>query len=406
MGSLFGYKGGVILVVGNGFANNLTQYDDFDPGSLFDPTSMEPFSFVVDDFDVDWLTSGPRQGMASGFNAHMRYRESPESAEQPYDLKVNHPLKIGGTELFLIGHGYAPVITIRDGNGDLVHGGPTIFLPENANFLSFGVVRAPDAQPTQIGLEGLFYPTYLKVGDDPINVMGDLKNPTLSLQAYTGDLGMDDGSGQSVYVLDKANAKLLTKPDGSMFRVDLQVGQTVKLPDGAGTVSFDGVQRWNRIQISRTPGMHLALAGVVLSLVGLLMSLFIRPRRVWVRARRSEEDGERHRGRDRRAGPFDGGRRGGRGGRRGRRPARVVRRRDQRRGEAVTDQAWETLSNQAVAAAGLLYFLSLLSYLVQWASLRHVPVGVERKVAVGAGGLDTASESARRRTTSAAGGWR
>ncbi len=292
LGSLFGYKGGVILVVGNGFANNLTQYDDFDPGSLFDPSTMEPFSFAVDEFDVDWLTSGPRQGMARGFNAHLTYRESPESAEQSYDLKVNHPLKIGGTELFLIGHGYAPVITIRDGNGDVAYSGPTIFLPESSNFLSFGVVRAPDAQPTQIGLEGLFYPTYLKVGDDPINVMGDLKNPTLSLLAYTGDLGMDDGTGQSVYVLDKAKATLLTKPDGSMFRVDLQEGQTVELPDGAGTVSFDGVQRWNRIQISRTPGMHVALAGVVLSLVGLLASLFIRPRRVWVRARRSEDDGE------------------------------------------------------------------------------------------------------------------
>ena len=182
------------------------------------------------------------------------------------------------------------MITIRDGNGDLAYSGPTIFLPESSNFLSFGVVRAPDAQPTQIGLEGLFYPTYLKVGDDPINVMGDLKNPTLSLQAYTGDLGMDDGSGQSVYVLDKAKATLLTKPDGSMFRVDLQEGQTVKLPNGAGSVSFDGVQRWNRIQISRTPGMHVALAGVVLSLVGLLASLFIRPRRVWVRARRRPDN--------------------------------------------------------------------------------------------------------------------
>ena len=36
IGSLFGYKGGVILVVGNGFSNTLTQYDDFDPGGLFD----------------------------------------------------------------------------------------------------------------------------------------------------------------------------------------------------------------------------------------------------------------------------------------------------------------------------------------------------------------------------------
>ena len=40
--------------------------------------------------------------------------------------------------------------------------------------------------------------------------------------------------------------------------------------------------------------MHIALAGVVLALVGLLASLFIRPRRVWVRARRlSDDDGER-----------------------------------------------------------------------------------------------------------------
>ena len=57
----------------------------------------------------------------------------------------------------------------------------------------------------------------------------------------------------------------------------------------------------------------------------------------------------------------------------------------------MTDQAWETLSNQAVAAAGLVYFLSLLAYLVQWASLRGVPVAqsTERKVAIGAaGGLD------------------
>ena len=59
LGSLFGYKGGVILVVGNGFSNNLTQYDDFDPGSLFRADDMEPFSFTVDDFDVDWLTDGP-----------------------------------------------------------------------------------------------------------------------------------------------------------------------------------------------------------------------------------------------------------------------------------------------------------------------------------------------------------
>jgi cytochrome c-type biogenesis protein CcsB len=56
----------------------------------------------------------------------------------------------------------------------------------------------------------------------------------------------------------------------------------------------------------------------------------------------------------------------------------------------VTNQAWETLSNQAVAGAGVVYFLSLLSYLVQWASLRNVPVGrvAERKIAVGTAGAE------------------
>ena len=52
----------------------------------------------------------------------------------------------------------------------------------------------------------------------------------------------------------------------------------------------------------------------------------------------------------------------------------------------MTEQAWETLSNQAIAAAGIVYFLSLLAYLVQWASLRNVPVAAAERVAVGAGG--------------------
>jgi cytochrome c biogenesis protein len=290
IGSLFGYRGGVILVVGNGFSNNLTQYDDFVPGSLFDPDAMEPFSFDINSFDVDWLTDGPSQGQARGFVSHLDYRESPTAPEQQYDLRVNHPLTIGGTQVFLIGHGYAPVITVRDGNGDVAYSGPTIFLPTDQTFRSFGVIKAPDASPTQIGLEGEFYPTYAFTdATGPFSVMGDNLNPAISMLVYAGDLGLDSGAPQSVYELDKSGVERVDKPDGSMFRVDLQPGQQVKLPDGLGTVSFDGVERWNKIQISRTPGKMIALGGVVLALLGLMGSLFIRPRRVWVRAREDED---------------------------------------------------------------------------------------------------------------------
>ena len=42
--------------------------------------------------------------------------------------------------------------------------------------------------------------------------------------------------------------------------------------------------------MSQTPGKMIALTGVVLALVGLIGSLFLRPRRIWVRARRSEDE--------------------------------------------------------------------------------------------------------------------
>ena len=298
IGSLFGYKGGVIMFNGKdyGFSNNLTQYDDFAPGSLFDPSVMEPFSFSITDFDVEWMTEGRRAGQARKFVAHLDYETEPGAEPRQYDLKVNHPLSIGGTDVFLIGHGYAPVITIRDGEGNIAQSGPSVFLPTNAQtFESFGVVKAPDAQPTQIGLEGTFYPTFAMGRDAdgnltmPSSAFGNAIDPLVSLQVYTGDVGLDDGTSGSVYVLDKTKATQLTKPNGQPFRMDMRPGDTVTLPDGLGSVTFEGLQRWNKIQISRTPGKLIALTGVVAALLGLLGSLFVRPRRLWVRARRRDD---------------------------------------------------------------------------------------------------------------------
>ena len=96
--------------------------------------------------------------------------------------------------------------------------------------------RRPDAEPGPgIGLEGLFYPTYALVDGDPVNVMGDDRNPTLSMLAYVGDLGLDTGvAAVGLRARQGAGMTQLKKPDGKMFRVDLQPGQTIQLPDGAG----------------------------------------------------------------------------------------------------------------------------------------------------------------------------
>lgn len=283
-GNLFGYQGGVIVTVGNGFSNNLTQYDDFVPGSLYRTEWMEPFAFDITEFDIDWLTSGAGAGQARNFVSHLTYTEEPGGEVQEYDLRVNHPLTIGSTDIFLIGHGYAPVITITDADGEVAYSGPTIFLPTDMNFRSFGVVKAPDAS-VPLALEGELYPTYA-FADGPYSQFGQLVNPLISMEVWTGDLGLDDGVSQSVYVLDKSRMEKLTKEDGSMLRLDMQPGDSVDLPDGLGTVTFEGIERWNKIQISQTPGKFVALGGVVLALLGLIGSLYVRPRRVWVRARR------------------------------------------------------------------------------------------------------------------------
>ncbi|MBZ5739294.1 cytochrome c biogenesis protein ResB [Nocardioides mangrovi] len=290
LGSLYGYKGGVIVVKDNGFSNTVSQYDDFDPGSLFSADDMEPFYFKVDDFTADWLTDGPRAGMARGFDASLTYQESLSDPEKSYDLKVNHPLSIGNTDVFLIGHGYAPIITVKDGNGDEVYSGPTVFLPINDTFQSIGVVKAATAEPTQIGLEGEFYPTvsFSKQTGSYYSLFGKPVDPMISMLVYTGDLHMKDGTPQSIYSLDKSDTTMLTKKNGAPYRLDLRPGQSVKLPNGLGTVSFDGLQPWVKIQISQTPGKWIALSGVVAALIGLLGSLFIRPRRIWVRAREEE----------------------------------------------------------------------------------------------------------------------
>jgi cytochrome c biogenesis protein len=292
-GSLFGYKGGVIVVSGNSFANSLSQYDDFRPGGLFKPADLAPFDFTVTDFDVTFITEGREMGMAHKFSAGLDYRSSPGAKEQHTRISVNHPLDVDGTKVYLISHGYAPHITVRDGQGAVAYSGPVVFLPEDSTFRSFGVVKVPDAEgpdgPVQLGFEGELYPTYaFTAATGPFSAFPDAKNPALSLLAYRGDLGLDDGVPQSVYSLDKKHLSPIRNAAGKPLRVDLMLHQSVTLPDGLGTVTFDGMSRFVKLQVSRSPGDLIALTGVILALLGLLGSLFIRPRRIWVRVRRDD----------------------------------------------------------------------------------------------------------------------
>jgi cytochrome c biogenesis protein len=283
-GQLFGFKGGSIVLVGKGFSNSLTQYDEFAPGSFYDPEDLVPLSFTVEDFQAEFLPDGPNQGQPTSFHADIDYRETPGAEEQDFRLEVNKPLVLDGVSVFLVGHGYAPIVTVEDGNGEVAYEGPVVFLPQDSTFQSFGVIKVHEAEPEQLAFDGMFFPTYsFDMDRGPFSVFPDAMNPAMSLLAYHGDLGMEDGSPQSVFELDTDDMAKFEKGDGRDFRLDLAPGKKIELPDGLGSIAFDGWQRWVKLQVSHTPGKGVALAGVVLALVGLMGSLFIRRRRAWVR---------------------------------------------------------------------------------------------------------------------------
>jgi cytochrome c biogenesis protein len=287
-GSLFGYRGAAIVTEGDDFSNVLTQYDDFSSGALFDRSSLPPFAFHLRAVDAQFQLSGPQRGAPRMFAARGTYtRGVDDSAPEPFAIRVNHPLTIDGTSVFLIGQGYAPVIRVTDAEGTVVFDDAVPFLPSDATYTSTGVIKVPDAQPQGWGFQGFFLPTAITTGKDeaPISAFPAAANPFLGLFVFRGDLGMDDGSPQSVFALDKSKMKQMRNEDGTPFRVSLSPGQLADLP-GGGTIEFVALKQFARLQISSSPWAGIPLGATVLAVIGLVLSLTIRPRRTWVRARR------------------------------------------------------------------------------------------------------------------------
>jgi cytochrome c biogenesis protein len=94
------------------------------------------------------------------------------------------------------------------------------------------------------------------------------------------------GVPTSVYSLDTSRLQQLRSPDGEPLRLVLAPGTATTLPDGAGTVSFDGLRRYAALDVRYDPTKGWVLAAAVVALAGLMASLFVRRRRVWFSARR------------------------------------------------------------------------------------------------------------------------
>jgi cytochrome c biogenesis protein len=275
IGAFRGFKGTVLVVEGKGFSNTVALYDDVQPGRNFSPQSLVPFSVTLDAFNATYAPDGK----ALTFDAKVRWQR-PDGPVTPYNVRVNHPLDVDGAKTYLIGHGYAPHVIVRDRDGSVIDDRFVPCLPQNPQFLSTCTIKEPFTKGKQLGFTGVFTPTTI-VGEDGRvgSVAPGPNNPALTLSAFEGNLGLDGGTPQSVYSLDTTLMKPL---DGGRARA-LLPGQTWELP-GGGSLTYVDTGEWATFQVTQDPGKLIALVASVGIVVGLLLSLFVRRRRVWVRA--------------------------------------------------------------------------------------------------------------------------
>ncbi|WP_420733061.1 cytochrome c biogenesis protein ResB [Brevibacterium luteolum] len=285
VGALIGYSGQRILVEGDTFTNSLVAYDSFEPGSYFSADRLDDYRLRLNSFDAsfDDTAAGNQFGQPRAFNADVTTIQ--DGQETDHSLRVNEPIRIDGSRVYLTGNGYAPVITVRDGDGNVTYSGPVVFLPQDGVYTSRGVVKVPDASPDQLGFIGILLPTASQnEKGELVSQFAELRNPYLVMNVFAGDLGLDAGVAQSVYELDTDNLDQLAGPDGQPLQLYLKPGETTELPDGLGSVELEEIKRYVALDIRHDPTQGIMLAFTIFLLAGLGLSLFVPRRRMWVRA--------------------------------------------------------------------------------------------------------------------------
>nr|WP_243695016.1 cytochrome c biogenesis protein ResB [Labedella populi] len=299
VGGGFGYSGQRVVVEGQSFVNSVIDYDTINPGRFFDEGTLSPYALTLDAFDVTYETQNADAfGQPIDFTAHLT-TTTPDGTSQEQRIKVNEPLRFAGTDVFLLGNGYAPTITVRDPEGTVVFTDSIPFLPQDANLTSVGVVKVPDGLAEQVGLLGFFYPTAQPLEDGAFtSTYPDLVLPMLSLNVFTGDLGIDGGVPRSVYTLNTDDMTQIAGRGTDVDAIQLLPGQSAELPNGLGSIEFgnadpeaaagdfsNSVPRFASLDIHSDPSQFWVLLFAVLVTLGLLTSLFVPRRRVWVAVR-------------------------------------------------------------------------------------------------------------------------
>ena len=140
IGRLWGYSASIVVVQGTGFCNMVQQFDSWRPGQFEEDGNIAPFCIdSLDKFTANYLSTGE----PSTFAAEVTYTQGATARCATDRIEVNHPLRMEGDRVYLIGHGFAPTVTVRLPDGEK-YDATAAFIPKDpTTFYSEGAIKFP-----------------------------------------------------------------------------------------------------------------------------------------------------------------------------------------------------------------------------------------------------------------------
>jgi cytochrome c biogenesis protein len=280
-----GFTGRAAVVEGQTWTDALANYDG----------QIRTGRFFGGDFSgtqlrlVDFEDTFRETGQPMDFVSRVAMNAADGTSLGTADVRVNHPAEVGDLRIFQFGYGWAPVITIRDGDRTLFDG-PVIFTqdpaPEGIGQLAMpwhGVVKLASLDP-QVGMEVVLWPdarAYLQLfNGGPPAAMTEAHDPFITVRAFRGSLTDPSLSGLETATMEEWDQIVVGRGETTILGED---------GPGALSVSFPELRQYSVFQFSRDRGVWIVIAAAILVLLGLLPALYTSRRKVWVRV---EPDGE------------------------------------------------------------------------------------------------------------------
>jgi len=118
IGVLFSYRGQILVKEGTSVSTVPTQFNSLTLGTALQVHDLPASTVKLEEFEAKFERGSIQTGSPRSFKATVQVGSAEALTTQI--IEVNKPLKLDGSKWYLVGHGYAPRVEVRDRAGNIV----------------------------------------------------------------------------------------------------------------------------------------------------------------------------------------------------------------------------------------------------------------------------------------------